>query len=137
MIIYKVTNLVNQKIYIGQSINSLEHRRSEHYKDSKRTDRPTVYFHKALLKYGYANFKWEVIEELDSLDLLNEREIYWISFYNSIAPNGYNMINGGNKFKDDNQKLFYSDSEKQFFDPLQFFDFDEQFNYNMSNHDYH
>lgn len=96
MIIYKVTNLVNQKIYIGQSINSLEHRRSEHYRDSKRTDRPAVYFHKALLKYGYASFKWEVIEELDSLELLNEREIYWISFYNSSQRNkGYNLKHGG------------------------------------------
>lgn len=41
------------------------------------------------------------------------------------------------KFKDDNQKLFYSDSTKQFFDPLEFFDFDVQFEYNMSHHDYH
>ena len=41
------------------------------------------------------------------------------------------------KFKDDNQKLFYSDSAKQFFDPLEFFDFDVQFEYNMSHHDYH
>ena len=41
------------------------------------------------------------------------------------------------KFKDDNQKLFYSDSAKQFFDPLEFFDFDVQFEYNMAYHDYH
>ena len=96
MIIYKVTNLVNQKVYIGQSINSLEQRKAEHYKDAKRTDRPTVYFHNALLKYDWKYFKWEVIEEVDNINALNEREIYWISFYNSTNKNkGYNLKSGG------------------------------------------
>ena len=96
MIIYKVTNLVNQKVYIGQSINSLEERQFHHYKDAKRKDRPTVYFHNALLKYGFNQFKWEIVEEIDNLEELNKREIYWISFYDSTnRSRGYNLKSGG------------------------------------------
>ena len=53
-------------------------------------------------KYGVENFYVELLEEVSENDSLDEREIYWISFYDSITPNGYNMISGGNKFKDDN-----------------------------------
>ena len=57
MIIYKVTNLINGKIYIGQSINTLEYRKSQHEREAKCNKRKTIYFHLALLKYGFENFK--------------------------------------------------------------------------------
>ena len=50
--------------------------------------------HKAFRKYGFNNFIVEEIEEVEN-SLLNNREIYWINFYNSIIPNGYNMTFGG------------------------------------------
>ena len=97
MIIYKVTNLVNQKIYIGQSINSLDHRKKQHYKESKYHKNDTTYFHNALKKYSEQDFIWEVLEELTSLEELNSRETYWIEYYQSTnKEKGYNLKLGGN-----------------------------------------
>ena len=66
MIIYKATNKINGKVYIGQTINSLEHRKSGHERDAHCKKKSTVYFHNALLKYGFENFNWEVIKECAS-----------------------------------------------------------------------
>ena len=97
MIIYKVTNLVNQKVYIGQSINSLDHRKKQHYKESKYHKNDTTYFHNALKKYSEQDFIWEILEELTSLEELNSREIYWIEYYQSTnKEKGYNLKLGGN-----------------------------------------
>lgn len=97
MIIYKVTNLVNQKVYIGQSINSLNHRKKQHYKESKYHKNDTTYFHNALRKYKEQDFIWEIIEELNSKEELNEKEIYWINYYQSTdKEKGYNLKFGGN-----------------------------------------
>jgi hypothetical protein len=85
MIIYKTTNLVNGKIYIG--------------KDSKND--PTylgsgIILKAAISKYGVDSFKKEVIEECDSKDKLDEREIFWIKEYNTTDRNvGYNVARGG------------------------------------------
>lgn len=95
MIIYKVTNLKNNKIYIGQTINSLEYRRDQHIKDCRRNKYYNNKFHNALLKYGYNSFKWEIIHECFSIEELNEKEIYYISLYNSVED-GYNLKYGGN-----------------------------------------
>ena len=97
MIIYKVTNLVNQKIYIGQSVNSLDHIKNQHYKESKYHKNDTTYFHNALRKYSNKDFIWEIIEEVSSLEELNSREIYWINYYQSTKKEiGYNLKLGGN-----------------------------------------
>jgi len=94
MIIYKSTNKVNGKIYIGQTINSLESRIKNHIKESKKENviRP---FLKAIKKYGIENFSFEIIDHANNLDELNEKEIIWISEFNSILPNGYNITGGG------------------------------------------
>ena len=87
--IYKFTNKLNGKIYIGQSVD-IEHRRKEHlrYKDGG-------YFHRSLMKYGNDNFDFEILEECDIMQL-NERERYWISYYNSNnRDKGYNCTEGG------------------------------------------
>ena len=85
--------LVNQKVYIGQSINSLDHRKKQHYKESKYHKNDTTYFHNALKKYSEQDFIWEILEELTSLEELNSREIYWIEYYQSTnKEKGYNLI---------------------------------------------
>lgn len=62
--------------------------------------------HKAFRKYGINNFNIEQIEEIDN-SLLSDREIYWINFYNSMMPNGYNMTFGGEGSTKINYKLVY------------------------------
>jgi group I intron endonuclease len=91
MIIYKVTNLVNNKVYIGQTSRGFEVRKKEHL----RHINDSIYFHSALKKYGVDNFIWEVIDDALTQDELNCKEIKWIEYYNSFGKNGYNLTKGG------------------------------------------
>ena len=92
MIIYKATNKIDGKCYIGQTIKGLKRRKQEH---SNAKD--GCYFHNAIHKYGFDNFEWEVIEECDSKEELDEMEFHYIKQYDSFKPNGYNLTLGGNK----------------------------------------
>lgn len=83
--IYKIENLLNHKIYIGQSIR-IERRWTEHCNKNKKT-----VISQAIQKYGKQNFAFQVIEECKP-EQLNELEEYYIKKYNSIVPNGYNVV---------------------------------------------
>ena len=85
--IYKVTNKINGKVYIGQSVD-IGRRWRQHM-----TAEDDIYFHKAIQKYGVENFEWEVIEQCKKKDL-DERESYWIEYYDSFNK-GYNCTKGG------------------------------------------
>ena len=95
MIIYKATNILNNKTYIGQTIQPLERRKTDHL--GKATHETTNYFHSAIRKYGKDNFRWQVICICSNVDLLNEQEQYYIAFYDSIN-NGYNLRSGGENY---------------------------------------
>lgn len=100
--IYKITNNINGKIYIGQSID-IEHRWNEHQKA-----KTNFYLHNAIRKYGIENFDFEIIEECEE-HLLNSREIFWIDYYDSYN-NGYNLTTGGegtrgHKMSDEGKKI--------------------------------
>lgn len=82
--IYKIENLINGKIYIGQSIH-IEKRWSEHCKASSCS-----LISKAIKKYGKDNFSFQILEEC-SVDSLTKKESEYIAKYNSLAPNGYNI----------------------------------------------
>lgn len=85
--IYKITNLLNNKIYIGQSVH-IEKRFLEHtWKDKNNHSALS----NAFKKYGKDNFSFEVIEECN-YKILNIRERYYIISYNSLTPNGYNIV---------------------------------------------
>lgn len=87
--VYKTINLLNGKIYVGQHNSKIFD--INYYGSGKIIKR-------ALHKYGIKNFKCEIIEECDSLEELNEKEIYWISKLDVLNPEiGYNIANGGNK----------------------------------------
>ena len=82
--IYKITNQINNKVYIGQSIH-IERRWQEHCRPSASS-----IISEAIKKYGIDNFTFEIIEKCDENDL-NARESYWINFFQSLVPNGYNV----------------------------------------------
>lgn len=96
MIIYKVTNLKNNKVYIGQTVNTLIYRQKQHFKDCQRKNYYNNVFHNALKKYSKSDFKWETICICDNLDQLNLMEELFILVYNSTDRNlGYNLKKGG------------------------------------------
>ena len=96
--IYKITNRINGKVYIGQAhdifLRWKQHRRVHETQNSNYA------IYRAFRKYGFENFDFSVIEELtDDINKLNEREKYWIKHYHSYVKdsecNGYNMTLGG------------------------------------------
>lgn len=89
MIIYKATNKINGKVYIGKTIYSLNKRMSVHVCSK------VGYFSHALRKYGLQSFDISIIDAAQSEEILNEKEIYWIKTFNCRAPNGYNLTDGG------------------------------------------
>lgn len=89
--IYKITNLINNKSYIGKTTFTIEKRFKEHKENTNRyLNRP---LYRAFRKYGVDNFSIEVVEEVDISELSN-REIYWIEHYHTYS-NGYNATFGG------------------------------------------
>lgn len=97
MIIYKITNSINNKIYIGQTIRSLNKRISEYKYEHLNSLSYNDYLFRSFHKYGFNNFKFEIIDTASTINELNEKEILWISFYNSTNKMiGYNILYGGN-----------------------------------------
>lgn len=94
MIIYKITNTINNKIYIGQTKRSLEERWKAHLHAAKQ--KRDIYLYKAINYYGPHCFHREEIDKAVSIEELNEKEIKHIALYNSTNPNiGYNGTFGG------------------------------------------
>lgn len=86
--IYIIFNDLNDKVYIGQSINS-----EERFKSHCKGNYDNSIIDAAIQKYGKEHFWYEVLET--KIANYNEREKYWIEFYNSLTPNGYNIMSGG------------------------------------------
>lgn len=94
MVIYKFTNIITGKCYIGQTIQDPDHRRLEHL-NTKRLQKSTTHFHNAIKKYGGDAFEFEILDHASSISELNDLEEYYIAKYNSIEF-GYNLASGGN-----------------------------------------
>lgn len=99
--IYKITNLINGKAYVGQS-NHIQKRWNDHITTKKQTP-----IHQAIVKYGKENFSFEVLEECKQSEL-NEREQYWIAFYDTYE-NGYNLTLGGDGTQIYDYEAIYQD----------------------------
>lgn len=94
--IYKITNILNNKIYIGQTKRTIEVRWKGHLTSAFNSSQNSYNYplYKDIRKYGIENFKISIIEKCP-INLLDEKEKYWISYYNS-KNNGYNQTVGGN-----------------------------------------
>lgn len=109
MEIYKITNKITGKSYIGQTIRPVEYRFNRHMNDAIRNNLDT-HFARAIRKYGIGPHIWElkVIDNAQSQEELNQKEQYWIRYYNSVED-GYNETDaiskcGGNTYKSKTEK---------------------------------
>lgn len=92
-IIYKITNKVNLKVYIGQTTKSVETRWKCHCKPNKRNK---TYIKSAIQYYGKENFLIETIDTANTKEDLDAKEVYWITYYSSMdSRTGYNLRSGG------------------------------------------
>jgi group I intron endonuclease len=88
--IYIITNDINDKIYVGQSVNTKE-RFSKHISDAIH-NRDNMLIHKAIRKYGKEHFTYAILEH--QIENYDEREQSWIQRLNTLQPNGYNIAIG-------------------------------------------
>lgn len=111
--IYYIKNLVNGKYYVGQSINIKDRWYKEKYQ-LQHNNAWNLHLQKAWNKYGESNFEWCIIEECEvNKEILNAREIYWISEYDAYY-HGYNYDKGGNSgmIPNENTRKKMSESHK-------------------------
>ena len=90
MIIYRLHNSINGKSYIGQTIQALMDRVYRHRSKISKTA-----ISLAIAKYGFDYFNISILQECQTQDELNVAEEYWIKYLNTLAPNGYNLKEGG------------------------------------------
>jgi group I intron endonuclease len=96
MLIYKITNLVHGRVYIGQTVQSNPKMRWYSHWDYVRKGRKS-YLYDSMRKHGMNNFSWEVIDRASSVDELNDLEAKWLDHYRSIGEVYNNREAGGNK----------------------------------------
>lgn len=136
MIIYKVTNSLNGKVYVGMTKHDLAFRRMKHIGDARRSSSGSI-FHAAIRKYGVDAFIWEVIDRAGSMEELKTKEKEWILKVNSRCPEGYNLTEGGDgvvspsectllkrsrsvlmRYEDDNYAKKHRDAVQSYWDNL-------------------
>ena len=124
-IIYKITNKVNNKIYIGLTTYSLAHRWRQHVNTANNPSHKSYneVFKKAIRKYGDTNFTVEQIDSANSLEELKQKEQYWIKYYNCSYLNGgygYNGTLGGDSPTQQGTKIYkvniYTNEIEEIFD---------------------
>lgn len=98
-IIYRVTNLINGKVYIGQTRQGLSIRKAHHIRDHNNKSHESIVLYKAFRKYGLESFKWEAIDTAADVAELNNKEIEWIAIHEANKGKGYNMTAGGQGVK--------------------------------------
>lgn len=110
--IYKITNMINNKCYIGQSVNP-QHRFSAHKSRARNHDyHECQALYNAINKYGENNFVLEILEWTENYNI---REQELIKQYNTLSPNGYNILKGGeeppHKYGEDHFKSVINDGQ--------------------------
>lgn len=106
--IYIIKNDINTKVYIGQALDS-----KKRFQSHCKGNYDNSLIDKAIQKYGKEHFWFEILES--QIENYNEREKYWIKYYNSKKPFGYNILDGGNEppvfYGNDHQSVKISDED--------------------------
>lgn len=89
--IYKIENLINKRVYIGQTVQRFVSRKNAHIRDLKKNNHHNLHLQNAWNKYGKKSFSFSILEVCD-INKLDELEIKWISYYKN---NSYNIQSGG------------------------------------------
>ena len=115
MWVYKITNIQNNKVYIGQTIRPIKQRFHRHLNDALNNVLDT-HFARAIRKYGKDSFIIEKIDEAKTQEELNKKEQYWIRYYNSVKE-GYNETDaiskcGGNTYQSKTEEEMEAIKEK-------------------------
>lgn len=95
MIIYQIKNNFNGMRYIGQTTRTLKYRWDRHCRYNPKRH---SYISNAIQKYGKENFIIEEIDSASSIEELNAKEEFWIKFLDTMSPNGYNLVSGGENY---------------------------------------
>lgn len=95
MLIYKITNKITNKMYIGLTSVSLRERWTNHKSNCRNPAKYTSALYCSMRKHGIENFVIEQIDTASSLEELNIKEQTYIKALNTLAPNGYNLDDGG------------------------------------------
>lgn len=111
--IYIIKNYINKKVYIGQTVNSVRKRFSDHFTAAKHPDKKHYKFSLALNKYGKENFYYEILEKNVLVSNLDKKEIMYIEKYDSVK-NGYNTSPGG-----DSKHIYKWDDHKTIIEMLE------------------
>jgi group I intron endonuclease len=114
--IYKITNLITNKIYVGYTSKTLNIRFYQHKYDALKENKDKSHLHNSMRKYGVENFKIEEIYQFDeNKESWKELEKYYIKILKSLEPNGYNILEGGDKppikYGNDNNKTKFKDED--------------------------
>ena len=90
--IYKITCIVTGKVYVGSSTD-LDTRKRKHFAGLKSNRHFNIYLQRSYNKYGFENFSWEILELVDDIEDLRNREQFWINSLDSISQDkGYNLV---------------------------------------------
>jgi group I intron endonuclease len=99
MRIYLITNTINGKKYVGQTIHSIEKRWEGHCATAREAKTSCMLIVRAIKKYTPDNFQISMLEECTSREHMDEREAHWIKELNTLDPHGYNLTIGGGGVK--------------------------------------
>jgi len=98
-IVYKATNIVDGKSYIGRTVRTLRERKNCHLSASKNKDYYKAVFYNAIRKHEFENFVWQILECCDDSCSLSMAEEWYIRYFRTKVPYGYNMSFGGGSNK--------------------------------------
>lgn len=97
--IYCITNKINKKSYVGQTVD-INERWKNHVRNAKHENlsylKKKFAIQNAILKYGKDAFEWQIIDQFNTLEEANEAEEFYIAYLQTLTPNGYNILRGGN-----------------------------------------